>query len=85
MIALFFSNGIGIAYIINPTSSAITFPQNGSADGLGLRVKKRLVVEFQFFFFRGNQPASQAMPPTRAKIPKTKAQSRRANGKLMVI
>jgi hypothetical protein len=42
-------------------------------------------VEFQLFFFRGNQPASQAMPPTRAKIPKTKAQSRRANGKLMTI
>jgi hypothetical protein len=38
---------------------------------------------FQLFFLRGNQPASQAMPPTRAKIPKTKAQSRRANGTLM--
>jgi len=47
-------------------------------------VKSR-AVEFQLFFFRGNQPASQAMPPTRAKIPKTKAQSKKANGKLMAI
>jgi hypothetical protein len=52
------------------------------------KVKKHnqlLARAFQFFFFRGNQPASQAMPPTRAKIPKTKAQSRKANGTLMVI
>jgi len=45
--------------------------------------RRRTVIFQLFFFFRGNQPASQAMPPTRAKIPKTKAQSRRANGTLM--
>jgi len=40
-------------------------------------------MEFQLFFFRGNQPASQAMPPTRARIPKIKAQSKRTHGTFM--
>jgi len=48
-----------------------------------LDYKLILPQQFQLFFFRGSQPASQAKQTTRAKIPKTKAQSRIANGKLM--